>query len=52
MAKETFIKLRCTQEFKDQVEQAAIQEDRNSSSYIEHLLLEDIRAKGIKVNNK
>jgi hypothetical protein len=52
MAKETYIRLRCTEDFKKKVEQAAKQENRTSSNYIENLLLEDIKKKGIsEVNN-
>lgn len=47
MAKETYIRLRCTEEFKDQVNQAAKMDDRTTSNYMEHILKEDMKKKGI-----
>lgn len=47
MAKETYIRLRCTEEFKQLVDQAAKMETRTISNYMENLLLTDIKEKGL-----
>ena len=43
MAKDTFIKLRCTEEFKAQIEVLASKENRTVSNYIENLLIQQIK---------
>ena len=43
MAKETYIRLRCTNKFKAQIEALASNENRTTSNYIENLLIEKIK---------
>ena len=42
MAKDTYIRLRCTDEFKAQIEVLASKENRTVSNYIENLLINEI----------
>lgn len=42
MAKDTNIILRCTEEFKKQVEELARKENRTVSNYIENLIIREI----------
>jgi len=51
MAKDNFIKLRCTDEFKAQIEALASKENRTVSNYIENLLSNEIN-KNKKENAK
>lgn len=43
MAKETYIRLRCTEDFKAQVEALAKKDNRTVSNYIENLLINEIK---------
>ena len=43
MAKDTYIRLRCTEEFKAQIKALASKENRAVSNYIENLLTEKIK---------
>lgn len=46
MAKETYIRLRCTEEFKAQAEKLASKDNRTLSNYIENLLKKEIEKMG------
>ena len=43
MSKDAFIKFRCTDEFKTQIEALASKENRTVSNYVENLLKKEIK---------
>ena len=51
MAKESYVKLRCTKNFKADIELLAKRENRNTSNYIENLLKKEIE-KMKKIGNE
>lgn len=50
MAKETYIKFRCSEKFKDMVEFQAKEHERTVSSYIEYLIRKDVDTMKITLN--
>jgi hypothetical protein len=51
MAKETYIQIRCTNEFKSQIELLAKKENRTVSNYIENLLKNEIEEDNESMKN-
>jgi hypothetical protein len=45
--KGTYIRLRCTEDFKEKTDKAAEMETRSTSNYIEKLITDDLKRKGL-----